>query len=191
MQKLNWTVFISQSGSEIKAISKHLDIVPKLIITNNKKKMNIEVIEYFKKYSCEIREIPFNPLLAHFSQEDILNSNLITLHGFLRIIPKDFIDKFKGDIYNGHPALISKYPELKGLNKQEDVYYSKNKYPIIGSVVHRVTHILDDGEIITESIRINDVESIYDAYSKLRDTSFNSWILFFKTVESNVNYHYI
>jgi phosphoribosylglycinamide formyltransferase-1 len=153
--------------------------------------MNIEVIEYFKKYSCEIREIPFNPLLAHFSQEDILNSNLITLHGFLRIIPKDFIDKFKGDIYNGHPALISKYSELKGLNKQEDVYYNKDKYPIIGSVVHRVTPILDDGEIVTESIRINDIESIYDAYNKLRDTSFNSWILFFKTVESNVNYHYI
>jgi phosphoribosylglycinamide formyltransferase-1 len=191
MQKLNWTVFISQSGSEIKAISKHLNIVPKLIITNNKKKMNIEVVEYFKKYSCEIREIPFNPLLDHFSQEDILNSNLITLHGFLRIIPKDFIDKFKGDIYNGHPALISKYSELKGLNKQEDVYYNKDKYPIIGSVVHRVTPILDDGEIVTESIRINDIESIYDAYNKLRDTSFNSWILFFKTVESNVNYHYI
>lgn len=191
MQKLNWTVFISQSGSEIKAISEELGIVPKLLITNNKKKMNIEVIEYFKKYSCEIREIPFNPLLAHFSQEDILNSDLITLHGFLRIIPKDFIDKFKGDIYNGHPALISKYPELKGLNKQEDVYYNKDKYPIIGSVVHKVTPILDDGEIVTESIRVNDVESLYDAYNKLRDTSFNSWILFFKTVESNVNYHYI
>jgi phosphoribosylglycinamide formyltransferase-1 len=191
MQKLNWTVFISQSGSEIKAISKHLDIIPKLVITNNKNKINIEVIEYFKKYNCEIREIPFNPLLAHFSQEDILNSDLITLHGFLRIIPKDFINKFKGDIYNGHPALISKYPELKGLNKQEDVYYGKDKYPIIGSVVHRVTPILDDGEIVTESIRINDVESIYDAYNKLKDTSFNSWILFFKTVECNVNYHYI
>ena len=191
MQKLNWTVFISQSGSEIKAISEELGIVPKLLITNNKKKMNIEVIEYFKKYSCEIREIPFNPLISHFCQEDILNSDLITLHGFLRIIPKDFIDNYKGNIYNGHPALISKYPELKGLNKQEDVYYNKDKYPVMGSVVHKVTPILDDGEIVTESIRVNDVESLYDAYNKLRDTSFNSWILFFKTVESNVNYHYI
>lgn len=180
MQKLNWTAFISQSGSEIKAISEELGIMPKLLITNNKNKMNPEVLEYFKKYSCEIREIPFNPLIAHFSQEDILDSRIITLHGFLRIIPRDFFSEYMGDIFNGHPALISKYPELKGLNKQEDVYYNKDKYELIGSVVHRVTPILDDGEIVTESIRVNDVESLYDAYNKLRDTSFNSWILFFK-----------
>jgi folate-dependent phosphoribosylglycinamide formyltransferase PurN len=191
MQKLNWSCFISQSGLEVYNISKELGIMPKLLITNNKNKMNPEVLEYFKKYNCEIREIPFNPLLAHFSQQDILNSDLITLHGFLRIIPKDFIDKFKGSIYNGHPALISKYPELKGLNKQEDVYYNKDKYELIGSVVHKVTHILDDGEIVTESDRINDVESLDDAYNKLRETSLTSWILFFKTVESNVNYYYI
>ena len=188
MQKLNWSCFISQSGLEVYNISKELGIMPKLLITNNKNKMNPEVLEYFKKYNCEIREIPFNPLLAHFSQQDILNSDLITLHGFLRIIPKDFIDIFKGDIFNGHPALISKYPELKGLNKQEDAYYHKDKYPIIGSVVHRVTAILDDGEIVKESDRINDVESLDDAYNKLRETSLTSWILFFKTVESNVNY---
>jgi len=180
MQKLNRSVFISQSGSEIKAISEQLGIMPKILITNNKSKMNIEVIEYFKKHNCEIREIPFNPSNAHFCQEDILNSDLITLHGFLRIIPKDFIDIFKGDIFNGHPALISKYPELKGLNKQEDAYYHKDKYPIIGSVVHRVTAILDDGEIVKESDRINDVESLDDAYNKLRETSLASWILFLK-----------
>jgi folate-dependent phosphoribosylglycinamide formyltransferase PurN len=96
MQKLNWSCFISQSGLEVYNISKELGIMPKLLITNNKNKMNPEVLEYFKKYNCEIREIPFNPLLAHFSQQDILNSDLITLHGFLRIIPKDFIDIFKG-----------------------------------------------------------------------------------------------
>lgn len=177
---LNWTVFISKSGTEIMNISKQLYVVPKLIVTNNKKKLNIEVEKYFTDNNCEIREIPFNPLLAHFCQEDILNSDLITLHGFLRIIPKDFIDEFKGDMFNGHPALISKYPELKGLNKQEDVYYHKDKYPIIGSVVHRVTAVLDDGEIVKESSRVNDVESLDDAYNKLRETSLASWILFLK-----------
>jgi len=180
MEKLNWCCFISQSGSEIKAISEELGIMPKLLITNNKSKMNIEVLEYFKKYSCEIREIPFNPLIAHFSQEDILDSRIITLHGFLRIIPRDFFSEYMGDIFNGHPALISKYPELKGLNKQEDAYYHKDKYPIIGSVVHRVTPVLDDGEIVKEVSIVNDVNSLEDAYTKLKETSLISWILFFK-----------
>ena len=180
MQKLSWSVFISQSGSEIKKISEILGVIPKIIITNNKNKMNIEVIEYFKKYSCEVREIPFNPLLAHFSQEDILDSELITLHGFLRIIPKEFINQYKGEMFNGHPALISKYPELKGLNKQEDVYYNKDKYPVIGSVIHRVTSVLDDGEIVKECNRINDVISLDDAYNKLKETSLMSWLLFLK-----------
>jgi len=180
MQKLNWSVFISQSGSEIKKISEILEIIPKIIITNNKNKMNTEVIEYFKKYSCEVREIPYNPLLAHFSQEDILDSKLITLHGFLRIIPKEFINEYKGEMFNGHPALISKYPELKGLNKQEDVYYNKDKYSVMGSVIHRVTPILDDGEIVREVSIVNDVNSLEDAYTKLKETSLISWILFLK-----------
>jgi folate-dependent phosphoribosylglycinamide formyltransferase PurN len=180
MRKLNWTVFVSQTGSEVYNISKELGVLPKLLVTNNIKKLSTHVLEYLEYKGCIIKEIPFNPVLDDYSQEEILNSDLITLHGFLRVLPGDFINKFEGGIFNGHPALISKYPELKGLNKQEDVFYHKEKYPEMGSVIHMVTDVLDDGKIILNVSRDNDVESLDDAYFKLKETSFATWVIFFR-----------
>jgi phosphoribosylglycinamide formyltransferase-1 len=180
MRKLNWTVFISQTGSEVLNISMKLGIVPKVLVTNNIKKLSTHVRHYLEYQGCIIKEIPFNPVLADYSQEEILNSDLITLHGFLRVLPEDFINEFKGSIINGHPALITKYPELKGLNKQEDVFYHKEKYPLMGSVIHNVTSVLDDGEVLFEVSVRNDVESLEDAYAKLKKTSFDTWDIFFK-----------
>lgn len=177
--KLNWTVFVSQTGSEVYNISRELGIIPKLLVTNNIKKLSTKVKEYLELQGCIIKEISFRPLLNEYLQEEILNSSIITLHGYLRVLPKDFIDNYKGNIYNGHPALITRYPELKGLNKQEDVFYHKEKYPFMGSVIHIVTPILDDGDILFEVSKINDVQSLDDAYDKLKQTSFASWNIFF------------
>lgn len=177
---LNWTVFVSQTGSEVYNISRELGILPKLLVTNNIKKLSPKVKEYLEFEGCTILEIPFRPSLDNYIHEDIMCSDLITLHGYLRVIPGDFIDKFEGSIINGHPALITKYPELKGLNKQEDVFYYKEKYPLIGSVIHIVTPILDDGDVLFEVARVNDVKSLDDAYFKLKETSFGSWVIFFK-----------
>jgi phosphoribosylglycinamide formyltransferase-1 len=177
--KLNWTVFVSQTGSEVYNISRKLGIIPKLLVTNNIKKLSTKVKEYLELQGCIIKEISFRPLLNEYLQEEILNSSIITLHGYLRVLPKDFIDNYKGNIYNGHPALITRYPELKGLNKQEDVFYHKEKYPFMGSVIHIVTPILDDGYILFEVSKINDVQSLDDAYDKLKQTSFASWNIFF------------
>lgn len=180
MTELNWTVFVSQTGSEVYNISRELGIIPKLLVTNNIKKLSPKVKEYLEAEGCNILEIPFRPLLDDYLHEEILSSELITLHGYLRVLPGDFINQFEGSIINGHPALITKYPELKGLNKQEDVFYYKEKYPLMGSVIHIVTPILDDGEILFEVNRKNDVESLDDAYFKLKETSFSSWVIFFK-----------
>ena len=177
---LNWTVFVSQTGSEVYNISREIGILPKLLVTNNIKKLNSKVKEYLEFEGCNILEIPFRPSIDDYLQEEILNSDLITLHGFLRVLPGDFINKFEGGIFNGHPALITKYPELKGLNKQEDVFYHKEKYPLMGSVIHEVTEVLDDGKIMLSVNRDNDVESLDDAYFKLKQTSFASWTIFFK-----------
>ena len=43
MVKLNWTVFISQTGSETMNISKESKIYPKVIYSNNKEKVSKEV----------------------------------------------------------------------------------------------------------------------------------------------------
>ena len=107
------------------------------------------------------------------------NTALITLNGWLRIVPPDKCKKY--NIYNGHPGLITKYPELKGKDPQKRAWKNIASYSKIGSVVHKVVPEVDAGEVIVEkSTRTRDVLNIDRAYNALRTTSFNAWIEFLK-----------
>ncbi len=107
------------------------------------------------------------------------NTALITLNGWLRIVPPDKCKKY--NIYNGHPGLITKYPELKGKDPQKRAWKNIASYSKIGSVVHKVVPEVDAGEVIVEkSTRTRDVLNIDRAYNVLRTTSFNAWIEFLK-----------
>ena len=71
--------------------------------------------------------------------------NFICLAGFMRILSKDFIKKFKGKIINIHPSLLPKY---KGLNTHERAI--KNNDAFTGCTVHYVTGKLDSGKIVMQ-----------------------------------------
>ena len=77
--------------------------------------------------------------------------NLICLAGFMRILSKNFIQSFKGQILNIHPSLLPKY---KGLNTHERAITNKDRYS--GCTVHFVTAKLDSGKIIIQKkVKIN------------------------------------
>ena len=89
---------------------------------------------------------------------------IITLHGWLRIMPPSICEKFK--IYNGHPGLITDYPELKGKDPQERMFNDGN-YTYYGSVVHKVVPEVDSGEIVSEVKRFNTMKSLDEVYEGL------------------------
>ena len=66
---------------------------------------------------------------------------MICLAGFMKILSKNFIKKFKGKILNIHPSLLPKY---KGLNTHQRVLNNKEKYS--GCTVHFVNARLDSGK---------------------------------------------
>ena len=68
---------------------------------------------------------------------------MICLAGFMKILSKNFIKKFKGKILNIHPSLLPKY---KGLNTHQRVLNNNEKYS--GCTVHFVNARLDSGKII-------------------------------------------
>lgn len=176
----NWGVLVSQTGSEVVAISEKLGILPSLVVTNRVTKISEKNMEIFGKNNVEIVVLPNKPTLDQYLRSGLLEKKLITLHGFLRIIPEGFFPHFKGKIYNGHPALISEYPELKGFNKQEDIAGNQEKYPKCGSVVHEVIPELDAGPIIVAKAVFNTANTIDEAYALLRETSLRSWEIFFE-----------
>lgn len=178
----DWGVLISQTGSEVIAISKEIGYLPSLVITNNPKKLSKENEGILRENNVDIRIIAFRPELEDYLLPDLLEKTLITLHGFLRVIPGAFFNYYKGKIYNGHPALLTKYPELKGFNMQEAIVGKQSEYPTIGSVVHEVIPELDAGRIILGIETSNVAVNTDHAYALLRKTSLESWKHFFKTV---------
>ena len=178
----NWAVLVSQTGSEVISISEELGILPSLIVTNRVTKISEKNMKIFGKNNIEIVVLPNKPTLDQYLRSGLLEKELITLHGFLRIIPEGFFPHFKGEIYNGHPALITVYPELTGFNKQEDIAGKQEQYPHCGSVVHKVIPELDAGKIVSAKMVMNRANTIDEAYAILRETSLSSWIHFFTDI---------
>lgn len=179
----DWGVLISQTGSEIIAISKKTGFLPSLLISNNINKMPVETLEMLCELGVTVKEIPFRPALEDYLIPELLEKKLITLHGFLRILPVNFFEHFKGDIYNGHPGLINYFPELKGKDPQVRAW--EGPYHVVGSVVHKVTEGVDEGEIVRYSANPNTARSLDEMFNILRGTSLDAWLRFF---ENNWNF---
>jgi folate-dependent phosphoribosylglycinamide formyltransferase PurN len=81
-------------------------------------------------------------------------------------------------MYNGHPGLITKYPELKGKDPQIRAF--QGNYNTGGCVIHKVTPGVDEGEVLMEreiGIRLLDLN---ETFRKLHDTSVDMWVEFLK-----------
>ena len=150
LKKIKTAVFISGTGSNLKNLikfskTKISPILIKLIISNSKKAKGLK---YSTQYNVEKKIVNFN---NNFAENKILNYinkkniKFICLAGFMKILSKNFIKKFKGKIVNIHPSLLPKY---KGLNTYQRAL--KNKEKFAGCTVHYVTNILDSGKVILQ-----------------------------------------
>ena len=157
MKKLNGTkkksvaIFISGTGSNFKnllkfSLKQDSKFKINLVICNSAKAKGLK---YAKHFNIKIKIINYKNI-KKAENEILLNLNkmkieLICLAGFMKILTKNFIKRFKGKILNIHPSLLPKY---KGLNTHNRVILNKEKYT--GCTVHYVNSKLDSGEIILQ-----------------------------------------
>ena len=162
-RKIRTAVFISGTGSNLKSLIKFSKtnkspISIKFVISSNDKAkgLNYAKINKIKKKILNFK----NKNLSEKNLLSILKINnieLICLAGFMKILSKNFIKKFKGKILNIHPSLLPKY---KGLNTHKRAINNKEKYS--GCTVHYVNSKLDSGKIILQKkvkISKNETES--------------------------------
>ena len=175
MKFTKWIALFSQTGSEIANLSLALDTPPDVVITNaTLDQIDSRVEVDFRVNNEEAKTLDILEDLD-FNNDD----TLITLNGWLRIVPSDKCKNY--NIYNGHPGLITKYPELKGKDPQQRAWENIGSYSKIGSVVHKVVTEVDAGEVIVEkSVGTRDVYNLSKAYDMLRKTSFDAWYSFLK-----------
>lgn len=186
-----WIAMFSQSGNELTQLSELLNRWPDCIVTNRQDLVGVNEKLQRKIFRGEIK-IVFLPRWPDYTDYlkvadtlgySILNEKwrddvIITLHGYLRILPRELCDKFK--IYNGHPGLISEYPELKGFDPQKRTWENKENYSHVGCVIHRVIPELDSGEIVSKAKLSNEFKSLGNLYAALHSTSINLWYDFMK-----------
>ncbi len=150
-KKVKSAVFISGTGSNLKSLikfskKKKSPISIDLIISNNPKakglklgkiyKIKRKVYNFKRKYRIE------NQILSDLKEHKV---KMICLAGFMKILSRNFITKFKGKILNIHPSLLPKY---KGLNTHQRALDNNEKYS--GCTVHFVNSKLDSGKIILQ-----------------------------------------
>ena len=150
-KKIKTAVFISGKGSNLKnlikfAKNKRYPFSVDLIFSNTKKAKGLRYSKIYKikkKVICYDKKIKTDKkILKILTQKKI---KLICLAGFMKILSKNFIKKFQGEIINIHPSLLPKY---KGLNTH--IRAIKNKEKFAGCTVHYVTSKLDSGKIILQ-----------------------------------------
>ena len=149
--KVRTAVFISGTGSNLKSLiefskTNKSPISIDFIVSNNSKAKGLN---YARIYKIKKKVLNFkNKSLSENNLLSILKLNnieMICLAGFMKILSKKFIQKFKGKILNIHPSLLPKY---KGLNTHRRALNNKEKYS--GCTVHYVNSRLDSGKIILQ-----------------------------------------
>ena len=150
-KKIKTAVFISGKGSNLKNLIKFSKFKKypfsiNLILSNTNKAKGLKYSKIYKiekKIICYDKKIKNDKkILKTLEQKKI---KLICLAGFMKILSKNFIEKFQGKIINIHPSLLPKY---KGLNTH--IRAIKNREKFAGCTVHYVTSKLDSGKIILQ-----------------------------------------
>lgn len=198
-----WVALFSQTGSEINDISKRIGRYPDLCITNRSRMVLLQQqttgVINSELYNCScLLDSPNQPpvggnfrnktsiiftgsianptisqYLAYIGHND---DTIVTLHGWLRIVPPEVCKVY--EMYNGHPGLITKYPELKGRDPQKRAWLGK--YQTAGTVIHRVTPGVDEGPVLLQNeIDISGCRSEAEVFTELKTASLELWTTFF------------
>lgn len=157
MKSFNIAAYISGSGSNLRAVidsslSGYISSKVRLVIANKEvsgldhpKELGIETAVVSRELMTrkEFLDVQIRLLEKH-------GIDLIVLAGFLKKLPPEIVDKYKGRILNIHPALLPKFggKGMHGMAVHRAAVAEGEKYS--GPTVHFVDNKYDHGEILIQ-----------------------------------------
>jgi folate-dependent phosphoribosylglycinamide formyltransferase PurN len=176
-----WVALFSQTGSEIHGVSEKIGRYPDMILCN--KQDDFESINSNLIGKSSITFTDKVPTVDQYLQH-IPEDALVTMHGWLRIVPGEVCEK--RTIYNGHPGLITEYPQLKGKDPQQKAIDLGLEYS--GCILHKATAELDGGPIVDVSDKVMvEGRTTDEVFSGLHEASVNMWVKFLDTKLNECN----
>ena len=151
--KLPVVVLISGSGSNLQAIidgaQADLPVEIRAVISN---KIDAYGLERASQANIETRVLDHREFNDRESYDRALGDlveqfepGLVILAGFMRILTPEFVQRFRGRMFNIHPSLLPKY---RGLHTHERAIEAGDSEH--GASVHFVTEELDGGPLILQ-----------------------------------------
>ncbi|MEM9100929.1 MAG: phosphoribosylglycinamide formyltransferase [Pseudomonadota bacterium] len=152
---LSLAVLISGNGSNLQAIidaiaAKKLNAQITCVIAN---RPNAYGLTRAKEHNIATHTLDHKLFTSRESFDEALSTlidkadpDLIVLAGFMRILTKDFVLKYQGNMINIHPSLLPKY---QGLNTFSRAIQNNDTFH--GTSIHFVTPELDGGPVIAQS----------------------------------------
>lgn len=174
-----WIPLFSHTGTEVAAVVRLIQdlTIPFAIFSNqteySKVDLNIASLTEFLPHPDIMEEI-MN--IAKSTDKEIV----ITLHGYMRIIPPEIIDLPNVSIYNVHPGDIVKYPELRGKDPQSKAL--DLRLNTTGVVIHRVDEGIDTGQVISREVIAINEHSLDSLIYELRLLSISMWCGFLRNI---------
>ncbi len=170
-----WIALFSHTGSEISKISRAIGKTPTAIITTKRKGSSDICVDLPQNITHTVDK-PTAQDYREFLDKDAL----ITMHGWMRIVPPEICDEY--EILNLHPGLITKYPELKGKDPQKRVFEMLNLPDRVGCVIHKAVGEVDEGEVLMERSTINTYPTPNVLIKSLHEMASDMWIEYLNTV---------
>lgn len=104
--------------------------------------------------------------------EKVEDLDYIFLAGYMRILSKDFLEKFRGKVVNIHPSLLPKY---KGIESIKRAYEAGEEY--IGVTIHYVNEEIDGGKILAQDkFKVDYKKSLDEIESQVHDLEHRLYI---------------
>ena len=176
-QNKYWCALFSQTGNEIYNISKAIKRFPDVIVTNIPiSGFGIINFDLLRECFDRIVFVPGKPTAEEYLTA-IPENSLVTLHGYLRIIPAEVCEQ--REIFNSHPADLSDPEQAKNLKgKDPQARAVELGYKMSGNTIHRCIPEVDAGEIMCASQISIEGCDVQAAIARLHKNASQQWITF-------------
>lgn len=140
-------VLVSGSGSNLQKLIDHQDGYQVELVVSDKEESY--GLERAKSAGIEAIHLDLSQAENYSRLLDLVEDmDLVVLAGYMRILPKDFVQALEGRIINLHPSILPKHGGMgmHGLNVHQAVLEAGE--PVTGASVHYVDSGVDTGEVI-------------------------------------------